>query len=96
MNVNDGPVEDERIRPQARLGRGEIDQTTAQVAAWHLANDMSFEQLASKTVRRANGAIVPFFTSANIQAGMQVVRVAVARAEELKKNGSKSDSLSQN
>lgn len=79
------------------LAAGEIDQTTAQVAAWHLANEMSFEQLAAKTVRHVGGVITPYFTGANIDAGMKVVRVAAVRAEELKKNsGSKSDSLSQN
>lgn len=79
------------------MGRGEVDQTSAQAAAWHLANGMSFEQLAAKTVRHANGVISPFFSSANIEAGMKIVRVAAVRAEELKKSqGSKSDSLSQN
>ena len=32
------------------LGRGEIDQRVAQAAAWHLANELSWEALAAKRV----------------------------------------------
>lgn len=79
------------------MGRGEVDQTSAQVAAWHLANGMSFEQLAAKTIRRANGQITSYFNAANIEAGMKIAYAAAMRAEEQKKSeGSKSDSLSQN
>lgn len=79
------------------IGRGEVDQTSAQVAAWHLANGMSFEQLAAKTVRHANGVIGPFFDARSLENGIKIARAAAIRAEEAKKNaGSKSDSLSQN
>jgi hypothetical protein len=79
------------------LGRGEIDQTSAQVAAWHLANGMSFEELAAKTMRHVNGTVSAYFDARNVEMGMKIVSVAAARAEEAKKNAeSKKDSLSQN
>jgi hypothetical protein len=78
------------------LARGEVDQTSAQVAAWHLANGMSFEQLAAKTIRRANGQITSYFSGGNIEAGMKIAYAAAMRAEQQKKSEGKSDSLSQN
>ena len=76
------------------LARDEVDQTSAQVAAWHICNGMSFEQLAAKTIRRANGAITSYFQGANIQRGMQIVGVATLRAQAALKANEKSDSQS--
>ena len=42
--------------------------------------------LAAKTVRHANGVVSSYFEARNIAAGMKIVNVAVARAEELKKS----------
>jgi hypothetical protein len=84
------------------LARDEVDQASAQVAAWHLCNGMSFEQLAAKTIRRANGTIASYFTGDHIQRGMQIVSAATLRAqaaikaaEESESQSGKSDSLSQ-
>jgi hypothetical protein len=79
------------------MGTGEItDQASAQVAAWHLANGMSFEQLAAKTVRHANGQITSFFEQAQLVAGVKIAQVAHAKAEKSKepKETGKADSLS--
>lgn len=54
------------------LGAGQIDQRAAQAAAWHLNNDMSWQELAAKRLRHANGTVEPYFSPAEIQRGMQV------------------------
>jgi len=80
----------------AMLGSGQISQRAAQAAAWHLSDDMSWEQLAAKRLRYANGASQPYFTRQEIQAGMQIAGAAVRTAEKRKQEqSSQSTSLSQ-
>jgi hypothetical protein len=74
----------------AMLGKGEVDQRSAQAAAWHLNNDMSWEQLAAKQLRYANGARRPYFSPAEIQAAIQVANAAVRIADERPKDNKKS------
>lgn len=52
------------------LNRGTISQRVAQVLAWHLNNEMSFEQLAAKTVTRLGGSSYPYFSVDEIRAAM--------------------------
>jgi len=64
------------------LGRGEISQRAAQAAAWHLNNDMSWEQLRAKRAQIVFGQLrAPFFTRRELAEGEQ----AAARAGELAK-----------
>ena len=76
------------------LGRGMMPQRVAQAAAWHLANDMSWQELAAKQLRFANGSRAPYFSAQEIQAGMQVAAAASKLAEE-RSSQSSQDSLSQ-
>jgi hypothetical protein len=68
------------------LGNGEIDQRGAQAAAWHLANGMSWQELASKRIEHLNGTAEMYFHPQEIQRGMQIASVAVARAREDEKD----------
>ena len=77
------------------LGQGMMPQRVAQVAAWHLANDMSWQELAAKELRFANGTRQPYFSQQELQAGMQVSAVA-SRLAQQRKNADMQDSLSQN
>jgi len=63
------------------LGRGEIDQRSAQVAAWHLQNGLSWPELAGKHIKHLNGVYEPYFTRAQIVRGMRIVSEAKHRAE---------------
>ena len=56
------------------LGRGEVDRRVAQVAAWHLNNDMSWKELAAKEIHRANGQRYPYFSRQELKAAMAVVK----------------------
>jgi len=55
------------------LGSGRCNQKTAQIAAWHLANDMSWEQLAGLKHKLANGSMRPRFSAAELQLAKRVV-----------------------
>jgi len=65
------------------LGRGELDQVTAQAATWNLTDDLSWETLASKVrVRHRFGSDEYYFNRNQLQNAMAAVNVAVRRSEE--------------
>jgi hypothetical protein len=63
------------------LGRGEIGQSVAQLAAWHLNNGLSWEKLSHLQQRGALG-MVPTYTSRQIAAAKQAVEKACKTAQE--------------
>ena len=67
------------------LGNGKVTQRAAQAAAWHLNNDMSWQELTAKQIHHLNGPNQPYFSQTEIQAGMQVADTAVRTAEDQKK-----------
>jgi hypothetical protein len=81
------PIENYTTKPGVRelcqmIGSGQIDQRAAQAAAWHLNDDMSWQELANKRLRHANGTSQPYFSPAQIQAGKQIAATAVSVAKE--------------
>ncbi|MGD9128376.1 MAG: hypothetical protein PVH19_13445 [Planctomycetia bacterium] len=82
------------------LGEGKVTQHVAQAAAWHLSNNMSWEELAAKRIRRANGACRPYFHPQELQLAYQVVeeakkRVKAAEEAEEYKSSQPTESLSE-
>ena len=70
------------------LGRGDLDQKSAQAAAWHLANGLSWKQLAAKIgVRHIGGRTELFFTTAQLQRAQTAISDASRRAEQLTSAG---------
>ena len=63
-----------------QLGAGQVNQRVAQAAAWHLNNNMSWEQLAAKRLHHINGNFTSYFSLAEIQAAMRVSDAAVEAA----------------
>lgn len=63
------------------FGKEKLDQRATQAAAWHLANDMSWEELAGKRIEHLNGTSEPWFNGQEIQAGMHLAGTAVSTAE---------------
>lgn len=49
-------------------------QRVAQLAIWHLANRVAWENLARVPVRRASGRVAPRFTPSEIEAARQLVQ----------------------
>jgi hypothetical protein len=65
------------------LVRGEIDQHSAQAAAWHLQNGLSWEELARKVgAKHLNGSVEPYFTTDQLQLALAATNAAVQRAEK--------------
>jgi len=63
------------------LGREELDQKTAQAAAWHLSDKLSWQELAAKIgVKHLNGSVEAFFQPQHVQGAVQAVQVAHQRA----------------
>jgi hypothetical protein len=62
------------------LGRGEIDQVSAQAAAWHLSDGLSWQELARKVkIRHLNGQTKLYFNPQQLQQALRAVRVATER-----------------
>ena len=65
------------------LGRGEIDQVSAQAATWHLTDGLTAQQLASKVkVRHLNGTVEMYFNPIQMRKAAKIVQVAKTRAEK--------------
>jgi hypothetical protein len=64
------------------LGTGQISQYAAQAAAWHLNNNMTWEQLAAKRIRHANGTMEPYFTQEELTAAAQLASLSIRTAQE--------------
>jgi hypothetical protein len=70
----------ELIELCAMLGRGEIDQVSAQAAAWHLSDNLSWQQLAQKIkIKHLNGQTEMFFNAQHLQQALRAVRIATER-----------------
>lgn len=70
----------------AMLQAGTVSQRVAQVLAWHMNNEMSFQELAAKTIRRLDGTSYPYFNPAEIQAAMAAKDFIVRQLAERKAN----------
>jgi hypothetical protein len=81
------PIEEFTSNPEIKelltaFGKNGLSQRATQAAAWHLANDMSWEQLAAKQIEHLVGPNEPWFTPQEISAGMQIAQFAVAQSEQ--------------
>jgi len=95
------PIESFTDKPEVHqlcrmLGTGKIPQRAAQAAAWHLNNDMSWQELAAKRFNFANGTSRPYFAQQEIQGGMQVSAMAAQLAEQQQRSPGETDSASVN
>ncbi len=66
------------------MAAGEVSQRVAQIAAWHLNNHMSYEQLAAKEIKHLVGPSEPYFTTAEITQAVSLVQEAQKRADAAK------------
>jgi len=81
------PIEQVSSKPGVRevcqmVGSGEVPQRVAQVAAWFLANGLSWDDLMKKELRFANGSRSPYFSRQEIASAMKVVAAASKAAEQ--------------
>jgi len=76
------------------FGRGGLDHQSVQAAAWHLNNDLSWDQLAAKLQgTRRSPSRPPYFSRQQIQAGIayatEATRLAEMNAESYKEEKEK-------
>jgi hypothetical protein len=64
------------------VGSGQLNQRAAQVAAWMLNCDMTWQDLAAKRLRFANGTSRPYFSPLEIRGGVQLATLAVKQGEQ--------------
>jgi len=67
----------------ALLGRGEVTQEVAQLAAWHLANSLSWEKIAAKRQKVVFGT-APTYSRDQLQAAKKLAEKAVDLAKQRK------------
>jgi hypothetical protein len=77
------------------LGQGKLPQNTAQAAAWHMANGLSWEQLAVKNrVESQYTGNIPFFNTAELQSAFQVAQTIQTFYKNSQSSSSSSSSSS--
>ena len=77
------------------LGSGKLDQMSAQAAAWHLTDDLSWQQLVQKIgATHLNGTSERYFHPNQVAMGMRYVQIAQQRAQLRSEAQDKEESLS--
>jgi hypothetical protein len=66
------------------FGTGSLDQMAVQAAAWHLADHLSWNEVAAKQIRHLGAVPVPYFNQAQIQAARKLVAAA---EEQVRRRG---------
>ena len=65
------------------LGNQKIDQVSAQAAAWHLSDGLTWQQLAAKVkVRHLNGRQTMFFNALHLNKALAAVQEAKRRTQD--------------
>ena len=95
------PLETVTTKPGVRevvasLGSKGMTQRAAQAAVWHLANDMSWQQLTNKRIEHLNGTSELWFHPSEVQAGMRIAHVAMRMAAEDAASQTDSENVSLN
>jgi hypothetical protein len=97
------PIAEFNEKPEVRellklFSAGKLSQRAAQAAAWHFANDMTWEELAAKRIHHLNGTSEPYFSMQEIQLARQIAMAtekAVKESEKPAPSSSSTASLSQ-
>jgi hypothetical protein len=63
------------------LGTGELSQRSAQAAAWHFANHMTWEELTNKKIHHLIGGDEAYFTPAEIHDAIKIADRAMKLAD---------------
>jgi hypothetical protein len=67
------------------LVKGKLDQHSAQAAAWHLQNGLSWKELARKVgAKHLDGSVEPYFNALHLQRALTATRFARDLAEKSK------------
>ncbi|MEX2121780.1 MAG: hypothetical protein WD847_19515 [Pirellulales bacterium] len=92
------PIDSFTDKPAVRelcvlLGSGSVSQRAAQAAAWNLASEMSWEELAAKSIKRLDGRRYSYFSGQELVAAMGIASQAHHMAD---RNSADQNSADQN
>lgn len=92
------PLDDVDASPElaellAALGTGKVTQRVVQAAAWHITDDMTWEQLDAKRIRRITGQQQRWFHPSEIDAAKKLYAVLPSVKAGKKPANAKSDSM---
>lgn len=73
------PVLEETLK---LVASGRIDPQAGQAVAWHLANKMSWDELAAKSIPHIGRPATPYFSAETLARARNIHLAAVARAKE--------------
>ena len=74
------------------IGTGKMNRGAAQAAAWHVANRISWQQLAMKEQEQIGGlAPTPYFSRQELFGAQRILSLAQARAEKNKDDETKKE-----
>lgn len=72
------------------VGTGKLDRASAQAAAWHICNKMSWSELANKMYNNLGAADTPYFSQDQLMRAQAIVSMTDARVAEAKELAAKS------
>jgi hypothetical protein len=83
------PIEAVSSHPEVRevlamLGRNQCSRRVAQVVTWRINSELSWEELAGKTIKRLDGSSEPYFTAEEIAAARRL-DLHIAKELEIRK-----------
>ena len=64
------------------LGDPNVNQKALQAAAWHYANGLSWEDLASKRMKNPGGPSPLYFTKSEVQEGKKLAEAAARKVQD--------------
>ena len=64
------------------VANGQLDSQSAQAAAWHLTNKMSWEELDAKVSPHVGRPSTKYFATEHVLRAQQIVGTAAARVKE--------------
>lgn len=74
------------------VGTGQLDRASAQAAAWNVCNNMSWSQLASKTIHHLGTGDSPYFSRDQLLRAQAIVAHVDGKVAQAKEDAAKSGS----
>ena len=94
------PIEEMTTNPLVievihQLGKDRYGHRASQAAVWHLQNGLTWQQLANKRRRHANGVSRPYFSPLEIRQAMNITKDVTRIVQQREKPTTGSESLAQ-
>ncbi len=77
---SDDPILEETLK---MVASGQLDPQAGQAATWHIANKMSWQELAAKSIPHVGRPATPYFSAETLTRAQNIHTTAVARVKEL-------------